>query len=91
MKDFLLTPFVERVIGTMRREFLDHVLCWNGRDLERKLTEFQAYDNAARSHASLEGFTPLTFADTHTMAPAGLSRVRWVSHCRSLVQLPVAA
>jgi hypothetical protein len=26
-------PFVERLIGTTRREFLDHVLFWNGRDL----------------------------------------------------------
>ena len=56
-------PFVERLIGTMRREFLDHVLFWNGRDLERKLAEFQTYYNAARCHASLEGRTPLTFAD----------------------------
>jgi len=30
-------PFVERVIGTMRREFLGWVLFWNARDLERKL------------------------------------------------------
>ena len=56
-------PFVERLIGTMRREFLDHVLFWNARDLERKLAEFQAYYNAARGHASLEGHTPLTFAE----------------------------
>jgi putative transposase len=34
-------PFVERLIGTMRREFLDHVLFWNARDLARKLAEFQ--------------------------------------------------
>ncbi len=54
-------PFVERLIGTMRREFLDHVLFWNARDLERKLGEFQAYYNAARCHASLGGRTPLRF------------------------------
>jgi hypothetical protein len=30
-------PFVERLIGAMRREFLDQVLFWNARDLERKL------------------------------------------------------
>lgn len=84
-------PFVERLIGTMRREFLDHVLFWNARDLERKLADFQAYYNAARSHASLAGHTPVTYASGHTVARADLNHVRWVSHCRDLVQLPVAA
>jgi hypothetical protein len=84
-------PFVERLIGTVRREFLDHVLFWNARDLERKLADFQVYDNAARSHASLEGHTPLTFVGGRTVARAELNNVRWVSHCRDLVQLPVAA
>jgi Integrase core domain len=78
-------------VRTARREFLDHVLFWNGCDLERKLADFQAYYNAARSHASLEGHTPLTFAGGHTVTRAELSNVRWVSHCRNLVQLPVAA
>ena len=84
-------PFVERLIGTVRREFLDQVLFWNGRDLERKLTEFQGYYNAARSHASLNGHTPLTFATGHRAVPAELNHVRWVSDCRDLVQLPIAA
>ena len=84
-------PFVERLIGTLRREFLDHVLFWNARDLERKLAEFQIYYNAARGHASLTGRTPLTFTSDHTVVPADLHNVRWVSHCRDLVQLPVAA
>jgi putative transposase len=84
-------PFVERLIGTMRREFLDQVLFWNACDLERKLADFQAYYNAARSHASLEGHTPLTFARGHPVVRADLNNVRWVSHCRDLVQLPAAA
>ena len=84
-------PFVERLIGTIRREFLDHVLFWNARDLERKLADFQVYYNAARSHASLEGHTPLAFAGRHTVAHAELNNVHWVSHCRNLVQLPEAA
>ena len=84
-------PFVERLIGTMRREFLDHVLFWNAYDLERKLSEFQTYYNAVRSHASLGGHPPLTFAGGHPIAPADLNHVHWVSHCRNLVQLPVAA
>ena len=84
-------PFVERLIGTTRREFLDHVLFWNGRDLERKLADFQAYYNAERIHASLAGNTPLGVAVGSTVARADLSDVRWASHCRGLVQLPKAA
>ena len=60
-------------------------------DLERKLADFQVYYNAARGHASLEGDTPLSFAGEHTVAPADPNHVRWVSYCRDLVQLPVAA
>ena len=84
-------PCVERLIGTLRREFLDQVLFWNACDLERKLGELQGYSNAARSYASLEDHTPLTFAGGHRTKPADLNHVRWVSHCRDLVQLPVAA
>ena len=84
-------PFVERLTGTIRREFLDQVFFWNARDLQRKLADFQAYYNAAHSHASLEGHTPLGVADGQAVPGAELSNVRWVSHCRGLVQLPVAA
>jgi transposase InsO family protein len=84
-------PFVERLVGTIRREFLDDVQFWNGCDLERKLGEFQAYYNEARCQASLDGHTLLTFASGRKVVPADLNCVRWVSHCRGLVQLPVAA
>jgi len=84
-------PFVERLIGTMRREFLDHVLFWNAHDLERKLADFQAYYNAARSHASLEGHPPLGFAGGRTVARADFNHMRWISNRRGMVQLPVAA
>ena len=40
-------PFVSRLIGTVRREFLDYVLFWNARDLERKLVDFATYFNRA--------------------------------------------
>ena len=51
--------FVERLIWTTRREFLDHTLFWNARDLERKLGEFKEYYNEHRDHASLRGRTPV--------------------------------
>ncbi len=82
-------PFVERLIGTVSR--VPRPLFWNTRDLEHKLTEFQVYYNEERSHASWKGYTPLTFATVHTAVPADLNHVRWVSHCRDLVQLPIAA
>ena len=84
-------PFVERLIGTTRREFLDHVLFWNARDLRRKLSNFQAYYNAERVHASLDGNTPLGVTLGDTFKRAKFDDVRWTSHCRGLVQLPMAA
>ncbi len=38
-------PFVERLVGTIRREHLDHVLFWTASDLERKLHVFKRYYN----------------------------------------------
>jgi putative transposase len=34
-------PFVERLIGTIRREYLDRVFFWNAVDLARKLETFR--------------------------------------------------
>ncbi len=84
-------PFVERLIGAARREFLDNVLFGNRRDLERKLSDFQVYYNAARADASLAGNTPFGVNVGETVKRAEFDDMRWVSHCRGLVQLPIAA
>ena len=84
-------PFVERAIGTVCREYLDHMLFWNSLDLQRKLDEFKAYYNANRVHVSLEGQTPLDVSTETKPAIADLNNFRWASDCGGLVQLPVAA
>ena len=38
-----------------------------------------------------EGYTPLGFAGERTAARAEFNHVRWISHCRGMVQLPAAA
>ncbi|MBL4867304.1 MAG: transposase [Pseudomonadales bacterium] len=51
-------PFIERVIGSTRREFLDHILFFNAHDLQNELNQFQEYYNETREHSSLEMKTP---------------------------------
>ena len=51
-------PFVERLIGTIRREYLDRTLFWTTADLETKLNEFRDYFNRHRAHAGLDGRPP---------------------------------
>ena len=51
-------PFVERLIGTIRRECLDRTLFWTADDLEAKLLDFQRYFNGYRTHTGLGGRTP---------------------------------
>ncbi|MEN8106880.1 MAG: integrase core domain-containing protein [Pseudomonadota bacterium] len=84
-------PFVERLIGTIRREYLDHALFWNASDLERKLEEFRQYYNSHRVHTSLGGDTPSETSGDTIIRRADLNQFRWKSHCRRLYQLPVAA
>ena len=84
-------PFVERLIGTIRREYLDHVLFWNTVDLERKLNEFEVYFNETRTHSSLEGETPAEIFGCESNQIAFLNNHRWKKHCRGLFQLPIAA
>jgi transposase InsO family protein len=51
-------PFVERLIGTIRRECLDRTLFWTAADLEMKLLDFKHYYDGHRTHAGLDGRTP---------------------------------
>jgi putative transposase len=52
-------PFVERLVGTLRRECLDHVMVWNERALRRHLREYIAYYHRVRQHLSLDKDAPV--------------------------------
>ena len=87
----VLQPFVERLIGTIRRELLDRLFFWNALDLERKLQEFRGYYNDSRVHQSLSGNTPAEQAGKPRQTCAALDRFGWREHCRGLFQTPIAA
>jgi transposase InsO family protein len=84
-------PFIERLIGTVRRECLDKMLFWNERDLERKLIDFKEYYNRYRTHDALDGATPAMRAEETENKIIDLNNYRWKSHCRGLYQMPMAA
>jgi putative transposase len=84
-------PFVERLIGTIRREYLDHVFFWNAQDLERKLGTFLQYYNHTRVHQSLDGNAPDEVSGEHQPPTAKLCNYSWLSHCNGLFQTPIAA
>ena len=83
-------PFVGRLIGTIRREYLDRVFFWNAVDLARKLGEFRDYYNEHRVHRSLGGTTPAQRAAAWSPAPTSLDHHAWQQHCRGLFQTRIA-
>jgi transposase InsO family protein len=83
-------PFVERLIGTLRREFLDHALFWNSADLTNKLREFQSYYNSSRVHRGINGTTPNQHAGNLPHSMARLDSYSWQPYCRGLIALPVS-
>ena len=84
-------PFAERLIGTIRREYLDHVPFWNSVDLQRKLDDFKTYYNAYRVHHSLDGATPNSVTASRPKRNTARGEISWKSHCGGLFQLPATA
>jgi transposase InsO family protein len=63
--------YVERVIGTIRRECLDHVIVLNHHSLFRHLRRFLEYYHRSRCHLSLLNDAP----DTRPIQPPEQGRV----------------
>ena len=51
-------PYCERVIGSIRRECLNHVIVWNEVHLKRILTDYFEYYHDSRPHLSLDRNSP---------------------------------
>jgi len=78
IKEVLTTPrspwqraYVERVIGSIRRESLDHVIVLSEASLRRTMTSYLAYYHRSRTHLSLDKDTPAR----RTVQPPELGRV----------------
>ncbi len=66
MDDLLTAPrspwqnaYVERFIGTVRRECLDHVIVFNATGLQRLMHRYTAYYERSRTHLSLDKDAPI--------------------------------
>src|SRR5436853_6993568 len=64
-------PFAERVIGTIRRELLDHVIVLNEGHLRRRLHSYLSYYHGSRTHLALEKDAP----EPHAVEPPEHGRV----------------
>jgi hypothetical protein len=84
-------PFVERLIGTIRHEYLDRVFYWNANDLQRKPDEFKTYFNETRVHSGIQGKTPNHQAELTEPTIGTIDNYRWKSQCNGLFEMPQAA
>ena len=64
-------PYVERVIGSVRRECTDHVIVTGAAHLRRVLREYVVYYNADRTHLALDKDSPAP----RPVRPPGCGRV----------------
>jgi len=52
--------YAERLIGSIRRDCLDHVVVFGERHLRHLLKSYQKYYNEARTHLSLDKDAPVS-------------------------------
>ena len=52
-------PYVERLIGSIRRECFDHVIVLNEKHLQKILASYFEYYNNSRTHLSLDRNSPI--------------------------------
>lgn len=73
-------PYVERVIGSIRRECLDHTIIVGERHLRRVVRNYVEYYNGVRTHLSLDKDAP-AHRPTH---PPEVGSIKSKPHCGGL-------
>jgi hypothetical protein len=84
-------PFIERLIGTIRRVYFDHLLFWNSRYLQNKLNSYQTYYNEHRTHLGINETFPSDKASGQKPPTVGITNLRWNSHGNGHFKMPKAA
>jgi putative transposase len=72
--------YVERVIGSIRRECLDHIVIFNERHLRRVLSSYVNYYQRTRTHLSLDKDCP----DSRPIMARKIGKVVAISQVRGL-------
>ena len=73
-------PYVERIIGSIRRECLNHVIIFNERHLRKVLKSYARYYHEARTHLSLDKQSPVP----RSIETPGQGKVVAISHVGGL-------
>jgi putative transposase len=73
-------PFVERIIGSIRRDCLNQIIVLNERHLRRILREYFSYYHTCRTHLSLNKDPP----ETRTVEPPAMGNVVAFPHVGGL-------
>jgi transposase InsO family protein len=74
-------PYVERLIGTLRHECLDHVLIFGERHLHRILAAYSSYYNETRTHLGLSKDAPISRAVQRSGTIVALPILSGLHHC----------
>jgi putative transposase len=73
-------PYAERVIGSIRRDCLDHVIVLGAAHLYRILSSYSDYYNRTRTHLSLSKDSP----DKRAIQPPEQGKVKEIEHIGGL-------
>jgi len=84
-------PFVERLIGTVRWDFLNHDLCSMSQDPWQQLSQFKDCYNKHRVHSSLVRAATARMIRKTKYRKADFASYTWLPHGLELFYTPVPA